>query len=162
MTLTAMGSPKRRRDSGTPPPPGEDETPPVRVSRKNRSRSRERRPRRSSRDRSPASNKRGSMDDWDKSTQQFLSKIGAPASSDRGKGPSSNYSSYGSGSSNYGRQGYGPPPVHSIPMVSLHLHHPIFALTMAFKILCVCVDCGLMLNQWFFFAKIGFANLPVS
>ena len=36
---------------------------------------RERRPRRSSRDRSPStSNKRGSMDDWDKSTQQFLAQ----------------------------------------------------------------------------------------
>ena len=126
-----MGSPRRRQreDSGTPAPPGEDETPPVRVSRRSdRSRSRERSSRRGRSSRSP---KRGSMDEWDKSTQQFLSKIGADRGGGRGGGGSS-YSGYGSGSSaGYDRrgQGYGPPPVHSIPMVSLTIHNPHSVLT---------------------------------
>jgi len=85
-----MGSPKRRRDSRTPPPPGDD--------RRGRSRSRERA-------RLDSKGSGGRRDDpadldWNKSTQQFLKNLSSSGSSGL---------NYGSGSGRSSRQdgGYG-------------------------------------------------------
>jgi len=88
-----MGSPKRRRDSRTPPPPGDD--------RHGRSRSRDRA-------RLDSKGSGGRRDDpadldWNKSTQQFLRNLSSAASGSSGWG--SGRSSRQDGG--YGRQGYG-------------------------------------------------------